>query len=541
MGRKLEREDDKFFYYDDGSKSAKGALSQSKRDAMSAEIQKSQMASAMGTSKKELQDAQTEFPDISAEFRNQPAQPQMSQATPQAVLGVPVNQPALGTVPMAQNPMAAQPVGAGTMDLTPYNRPAPKSVVTTETQEGVPIPKAELEAVQKGFEAQIEAQKKLQETAAKAQIEQAQVQEGLNRQLDMINYERSLIEEKKQQAINEFDAKYADTMNQLQNAKIDPDRFYGGSVGKRVLAGIAIALGQFGAGLQGGGRNAALDIINKAIDDDIAAQKEGIQKLGMQASLQRQFMSDIRSRFADQDQAQLVQKAAAIEMAQNKIGQITSRVTNEQTLANGLALINQLEGQKLDTLMKARQMAAGKTVVRTQTEQGGPRVSPEMYKEIREIRNDWMKSDTTKKTMALRSTVGAIQGQLALKNGNGDLASIILLAKMLDPASVVREGEIEVLRKTGGPADQLYAQYQQVMGQGSLSDEGRARLGQQANQLMADQNKVQDKFDKFYLKSIPAGIDPTMIIQFDEPEQMNIPATFKQQQPQQNRNIMRGR
>lgn len=541
MGRKLEREDDKFFYYDDGSKSAKGALSQSKRDAMSAEIQKSQMASAMGTSKKELQDAQTEFPDISAEFRNQPAQPQMSQATPQAVLGVPVNQPALGTVPMAQNPMAAQPVGAGTMDLTPYNRPVPKSVVTTETQVGVPIPKAELEAVQKGFEAQIEAQKKLQETAAKAQIEQAQVQEGLNRQLDMINYERSLIEEKKQQAINEFDAKYADTMNQLQNAKIDPDRFYGGSVGKRVLAGIAIALGQFGAGLQGGGRNAALDIINKAIDDDIAAQKEGIQKLGMQASLQRQFMSDIRSRFADQDQAQLVQKAAAIEMAQNKIGQITSRVTNEQTLANGLALINQLEGQKLDTLMKARQMAAGKTVVRTQTEQGGPRVSPEMYKEIREIRNDWMKSDTTKKTMALRSTVGAIQGQLALKNGNGDLASIILLAKMLDPASVVREGEIEVLRKTGGPADQLYAQYQQVMGQGSLSDEGRARLGQQANQLMADQNKVQDKFDKFYLKSIPAGIDPTMIIQFDEPEQMNIPATFKQQQPQQNRNIMRGR
>lgn len=539
MARKLEREDDKFFYYDDGGKTAKAQLSQTKRDAMSAEIQKSQMANTMGMSKKDLQEAQTEFPDISAEFRNQPAQPQMSQAAPQSVLGVPVQQQ-LG-MPMVQNPMTAQPVGTGAMNLSGINRPMPKSVVTTETQVGVPIPKAELDTLQKGFEAQIEAQKKLQETAANAQIKQAQVQEGLNRQLDMINYERSVIEEKRQQAINEFDAKYADTMNQLQNAKVDPDRFYGGSVGKRVLAGIAIALGQFGAGLQGGGRNAALDIINKAIDDDIAAQKEGIQKLGMQASLQRQFMSDIRQRFADQDQAQLVQKAAAIEMAQNKIGQITSRVTNEQTLANGVALINQLETQKLDTLMKARQMAAGKTVVRTQTEQGGPRVSPEMYKEMREFRGDWLKNDTTKKTMALRSTVGAIQGQLALKNGNGDLASIILLAKMLDPASVVREGEIEVLRKTGGPADALYAQYQNLMGGGSLSDEGRARLGQQANQLMSDQNKVQDKFDKYFMKSIPPGIDPSMIIQFDEPEQMNIPASFKQQPAQQNRNIMRGR
>jgi len=82
MARKLEREDDKFFYYDDGSKSAKSPLSQSKRDAMSAEIQKNQMAASAANliAPDQRFDAQQSFESISDPSKLSRTEPQMSSA-----------------------------------------------------------------------------------------------------------------------------------------------------------------------------------------------------------------------------------------------------------------------------------------------------------------------------------------------------------------------------------------------------------------------------------------------------------------------------
>ena len=546
MPRMLDREDDKFFYYTDGGKTAKSQLTPGKREAMSAEIEKNRLAQVTagltGQSKADLQNAQTEFRDISAEFRNQP--PQMSLAPTQNVLGVPVNAPSLGQAPIIQNPMA-QP--AGTMDMTPYNAPIPKTVVTTESVSGVPFSKEQQTALIKSLDRQIKATEDFAKAQGQAQVELAKINEDTQRSLDMIAYDRSLIEEKRQQAINVFNTKYQETIDQLQSAKVDPERFYGGSVGKRVLAGISIALGSFGSALTGQ-RNYALDIINKAIDDDIAAQREGIQKLGAQASLQRQFMQDIRQRFQDEDQAQLAQKAALIETAQMKIRQITDRVSNEQQKMAGEQLIGQLEAQKIDALSKGQQLAAGKVVTRTQQEFGGSGIDPEVYKQIREQRKDWVNDPVTQKTRAIRNSVAQVNSMLTLKTGPADLAAIIMLAKTLDPPSVVREGEVETIRKTGGAADWLIGYYNKAKGEGMLSDNLRKQMKEQADIHLKTQNKLQEKTNKFYLRGLPAGVDPRMIIEEeDQPEideeedqpEIEIPSTLKISAPQ--RQIMKGR
>lgn len=548
MAKKLEREDEKYFYYDDGSKSAKGGLSQSKLDAMSAEIQKNQMAAAAApiTSQDPRFDSQQSFESISDPMqlsRNEPTQPQMSLAPQQSVLGVPVNQ-TLGA-PMAQAPMA-QPVGTGTMDLSGLNRPMPKSIITTETTPGIPLPKAELDATVKGFDAQISAQKKLAETAAAGQIEQAKIQEGLTQELDKINQQRLEIEQAKQQAINDFDAKYADTMKQLQNAKIDPDRFYGGSVGKRVLAGISIALGQFGASMTGG-RNAALDIINKAIDDDISAQKEGIQKLGAQATLQRQFMADIRQKFSDQDQAQLVQKAAAIEMAQNKITEIASRTSSEQAKVNAENLIGQLQVQKLDLLSKGQQLAAGKTVVRTQTEQGGSGVNPaEQVKAASPLRKEYNDSPVTKMTIGRRESYNTMSAAAEQDSPSGDISFIYAYMKMNDPTSTVREGEFATAQNAGGIPESIRNLYNKAMSGQRLTKEQKASFLATGKSIFDRQLKEQAKEnERFARLAVRSGFDPQdVVINFEPYDPKQVSQTFKPKaQPVKtdSNQVMRGR
>jgi hypothetical protein len=546
MARKLEREDDKFFYYDDGSKSSKQGLTQPKLDAMSAEIQKNQMAASAAnlTASDPRFDAQQSFESISDQSKLSRTEPQMSQTAPQSVLGVPVNQPTLG-VPMGQAPMAL-PVGAGTMDLTQYNRPMPKTVRTTETQVGTPLPKAELEAAVKGFDAQISAQRKLAETAAAGQIEQAKIQEGLTQELDKINQQRLEIEQAKQTAINDFDAKYNDTMSQLQNAKIDPDRFYGGSVGKRVLAGISIALGQFGASMTGG-RNAALDIINKAIDDDISAQKEGIQKLGSQATLQRQFMADIRQKFADKDQAQLVQKAAAIEMAQNKITEIASRTSSEQAKVNAENLIGQLQVQKLDLLSKGQQLAAGKTVIRTQTEQGGGGVNPaEQVKAASPLRKEYNDSPVTKMTIGRRESFNTMSAAAEQDSPSGDISFIYAYMKMNDPTSTVREGEFATAQNAGSIPESIRNLYNKAISGQRLTKEQKASFLSTGRSIfdrqLKEQEKENERFEKLALRS---GFDPQdVIINFQPYDPNQISQTFRPKaQPVKSdtNQVMRGR
>lgn len=541
MPRTLAREDDKFFYYTDGGKTAKSQLTPGKREAMSAEIEKNRLAASAPQSADPFEAAS--FEPIADASQLSRSTPQMSLAPTQNVLGVPVHTQAPGMV-TAPAPMV-QP--AGTMDMTPYNAPIPKTVVTTESVSGVPFSKEQQTALTKSFDRQIKATEDFAKAQGQAQVELAKINEDTQRSLDMIGYERSLIEEKKQQAINEFDAKYQDTINQIQQANVDPERFYGGSVGKRVLAGISIALGAMGSAFTGQ-RNYALDIINKAIDDDIAAQKEGIQKLGAQASLQRQFMQDIRQRFQDEDQAQLAQKAALIETTQMKIKQITDRVSNEQQKMAGEQLIGQLEAQKIDALSKGQQLAAGKEITRTQREFGGERASPaEAVRAAAPLRKEYSDSPVTKMTIGRRESFNTMQATAEQDSASGDISFIYAYMKMNDPTSTVREGEFATAQNAAGIPEAIRNMYNKALSGTRLSKEQKASFLKTAGGIYERQLKEQDKENARFSKlASRSGFDPQdVVIEFREQQPEQISQTFKPKaQPAANQpqsQIMRGR
>jgi hypothetical protein len=68
------------------------------------------------------------------------------------------------------------------------------------------------------------------------------------------------------------------------------------------------------------------------------------------------------------------------------------------------------------------------------------------------------------------------QGAAAAKNPVADLQLIVAYAKILDPTSVVREGEVTVVRDTGSIPDWLVGRYNKATGEGLIGFQHRDNL-----------------------------------------------------------------
>lgn len=71
--------------------------------------------------------------------------------------------------------------------------------------------------------------------------------------------------------------------------------------------------------------------------------------------------------------------------------------------------------------------------------------------------------------------VQQIDAALGTGDSLGSLAAVVKLAKVLDPTSVVREGEVTTVQGGTGTAENLIAQYNKLFGQG-FSEEGANRF-----------------------------------------------------------------
>jgi hypothetical protein len=122
----------------------------------------------------------------------------------------------------------------------------------------------------------------------------------------------------KEQYIAKEQTKLADLSVAAQK-QVDPEAAKG-SGGAQMLAAIGIALGQFGASLNGG-QNAALSIVNANIDRNIKAQEANIANAGKardrEASLYRQNLEA----FGDKERATLATKMQYLEQVKGMADQ----------------------------------------------------------------------------------------------------------------------------------------------------------------------------------------------------------------------------
>lgn len=126
------------------------------------------------------------------------------------------------------------------------------------------------------------------------------------------------------------------------NNKIDPNRVYSNmSTGNRILASIAIILGGAGSGGDPA-KNAALNVINKAIDRDIEAQ----MKAGDNA---RNLYQINLQKYRDVGAAMDATRLQMNSIAQGQLAALSSKFGGEKAKANGQALLGALKSQSAIT------------------------------------------------------------------------------------------------------------------------------------------------------------------------------------------------
>lgn len=90
-----------------------------------------------------------------------------------------------------------------------------------------------------------------------------------------------------------------------------------------LMTGLAVALGGIGGALQGTNKNIGLEMIEKAIDRDVAAQQFNMdykyKVKGQDLQNQSSLLSKMREKFSDDKSAILATKAAMLDMVQSRM------------------------------------------------------------------------------------------------------------------------------------------------------------------------------------------------------------------------------
>lgn len=189
--------------------------------------------------------------------------------------------------------------------------------------------------------------------AARSRAEgEIKAREQQEQRIGQYEYDIANEQAQKQQAIDGVETKLAEINDKIAKSTVDPNRLFAGSTGKQIMAGIAIAFGEIGRSLTGSQTNQALNIINNAIDRDIAAQEKDIENLRGQSVMQRQILSDVYRKFDDKVAAQIAQKDAYLAGVQRQVEMMGLRYGTQEAQAKALDTIGQLQQLRANNKMQ---------------------------------------------------------------------------------------------------------------------------------------------------------------------------------------------
>jgi len=112
------------------------------------------------------------------------------------------------------------------------------------------------------------------------------------------------------------------------------------------------------------------------------------------------------------------------------------------------------------------------------------------------LRDTWLKNDLTKNTQKVSEAYEKVKASADDPSAAGDLSLIFGYMKMLDPGSVVREGEFATAQNAAGIPDRISNAYNRALNGERLNQNQRADFINQANNTLKSQVKNQDLFDK---------------------------------------------
>lgn len=242
---------------------------------------------------------------------------------------------------MSQRAAGAGPRAMMRVDQT-IPGPVDPALLERARQLGIAVPEAQEAALAGMREAAEQTQAAMEEFAQQQQLaaQQQQAQAADHQERLMMDLQRF------QQAAED-----------VANRRVDPDQYFGG-FGGRMGAALAVALGELGKGFSGGGENAALNIINQAIDRNIRSQEFNIEGARRGVQMQGQALAQMQSIFQNREAADSAARSLHLQAMQSQLQALMAGLTGEQQ-ANAQALANLLGEQAQVAAQIAAQREAG--------------------------------------------------------------------------------------------------------------------------------------------------------------------------------------
>lgn len=264
------------------------------------------------------------------------------------------------------------PVSGQMFEQTGGSQGVSKEQLQARAANSVAVPVSTAESVQGGYDRNPEYEEQLQNATIDQRLANQQqadaLQAGAQREGDFYSAQvakQAEVARRDQQYQQEVGALHTRDMQQLEQAleevrtaKVEPTRKFSGVGGTISLITSAIAggLGALGAGLART-PNFALDVINRAIDRDVAAQESELAKKKDSANnMLRQWMAS----GATLEQAKAATKASQIEHARMEVAKIAAINKSQQVQASALAMDAELEKGLAEQLERYRIESLGK-------------------------------------------------------------------------------------------------------------------------------------------------------------------------------------
>lgn len=331
-------------------------------------------------------------------------------------------------------------------------------------------------------------------------------QRALNKQI-----RAAQIANEEQAQRNEIDVQKAEEEAETTVKAVEKDleEFEGGIFGgmsgsNKVLAAISIALAGIGKGLTGSSENAAISILQKAAGERAANYRK-------------------------QKQLNYQQEAAAKEAyyknARLAIDKQKARINNAQSIAQ-LNKLNQeianLEIQERRKIARAKLIEAGKNVP-------SDLLNPEDLKRAKELRSEYNTQVKDLGTNEILSQYRQIKNFQENPSPAGDIGLIFSYMKVLDPRSVVREGEFALASNAGGVPEKIRNIYNKTIEGTRLTPSQRRDFTTQAKNIVESKMKTHSEVNQKYRNlskqyGIPSNLVVSQPISFDklDPNEGNI-------------------
>lgn len=166
--------------------------------------------------------------------------------------------------------------------------------------------------------------------------------------------------------------------------------------------------------------------------------------------------------------------------------------------------------------LKEKQLQFQQQIAQAKTSEEATRAQAKVANDLRKERNALT---TTKDTQQVSSAFEKVRVAAEDPSAAGDLALIFNYMKMLDPGSVVREGEFANAQNAAGVPDRVRNQWNRLVDGERLNDDQRRDFINQAGNVFSAQQNVQNQIDdQFSELATNAGVDPSqVIISFETP------------------------